>query len=109
LLTGTLAFAAARIALTIVLDTVALTVWNIGTRSPVQLVADVRAGLRERSSVVRGTARFALGAIAMVAAAAVSAQVTARRLDFTIIESWALVVALVIEQLVGPDLRAQRR
>jgi hypothetical protein len=30
----------------------------------------------------------------------------ARQLDFTVLECWSLITALLIEQLVGPDLRA---
>jgi cytosine/uracil/thiamine/allantoin permease len=105
----TLALDALRIGLAILLDTAALVIWNIGTRSPVHLLADVRAGLHERSAVVRGLVRLAAGALALTAAVAVSAPVATRVADFTIIECWALVIALVIEQLVGPGLRAGRR
>jgi p-aminobenzoyl-glutamate transporter AbgT len=108
-ITASLALAAGRIALAIVLDTVALVVWNVGTRPPVQLFADIRAAFGNRSSLVRGSTRFALGAVALLAAVTVSAPVAARRIDFSIVECWALVVALVVEQIVGPDLRAQRR
>jgi hypothetical protein len=91
------------------LDTAVLIVWDIGTRSPVRLIVDVRAGFRERSTVIRGLTRLAVGVIGLLAAATVSASVATRAADFTIIECWALVTALVIEQLVGPDLRARRR
>jgi hypothetical protein len=97
------------IALAILLDTAALIVWDVGTRSPVRLISDVRTGLRQKSVALRGCLRFVIGALALVAAAAVSAQVANRPVDGTIIECWALVTALVIEQLIGPDLRARRR
>jgi hypothetical protein len=104
-----LAFAAVRIALAISLDTAALVIWDIGTRSPVRLVLDIRRGLQRKSSIGRGLLRFAAGTLALMLAAAISAPVVARSIDFTIIECWALVTALVLEQLVGPDLRARRR
>ena len=108
---ATLAFTlvALRIGLAIVLNTVALLVWDIGTRSPFHLVRDIRDGLHRPAAVSRGLARLAIGAVALLAAATVSAPVAARPLDFTIIECWALVTALVIEQLIGPDLRTRRR
>jgi hypothetical protein len=89
------------------LDTAALVVWDIGTRSPLRLLVDVRAGLRKRAAIVRGLVRLVLGALALLAAAGVSAPVATRAGDFTVIECGALVIALVIEQLIGPDLRAR--
>lgn len=98
-----------RIGLAIILDTAALLVWDIGTRSPFRLVHDIRDGLRRPPAIARGLARLAIGGLALLAAATVSAPVATRAVDFTIIECWALVTALVIEQLIGPDLRARRR
>jgi hypothetical protein len=107
--TASLALAAVRIALAIMLDTAALVIWDIGTRSPVRLFADIRAGLHDRRAVTRGSIRLAVGIVALLAAATVSAPVASRAADFTFIECWALVTALVLEQLLGPDLRARRR
>ena len=107
--TVALVLTALRIGLAILLDTAALLVWDIGTRSPGRLVRDIRDGLRRPSAIVRGIVRLAIGALALLAAATVSAPVATRAIDFTIIECWALVTALVIEQLIGPDLRARRR
>jgi hypothetical protein len=109
LVTAPLFIAALRIGLAIILDTAALLVWDIGTRSPARLFADVRAGLRQPSAILRGLVRLATGLIALLAAATVSAPVAARAFDFTVIECWALVTALVLEQLIGPDVRARRR
>ena len=102
-------FAAVRIALAIVLDTAALVIWDIGTRSPARLVADIRAGLQRRSAIVGGLVRFAAGTLALIVAAAVCAPVTSRPIESTVIECLGLVTALVLEQLIGPDLRARRR
>jgi hypothetical protein len=100
---------AVRIALAIVFDTAALIIWDIGTRSPGRLLADVRAGLGERRSIVRGVLRAVAGALAMAAAVAVSAPAASRSSDLSVIECWAIVMALAIEQLVGPVLRFRRR
>jgi hypothetical protein len=108
-LNSLLALDALRIALAILLDTAALVIWDIGTRSPMRLFADVRAGLRERSAIIRGALRAFAGVVALLAAVAVSAPVATRGVDFTIVECWALVTALVVEQLVGPNLRTRRR
>jgi hypothetical protein len=104
-----LAVAAVRIALAILLDAAALIVWDIGTRSPVRLVADIRAGLQHSTAIVQGLIRLAIGLLALFLGALVSAPVAVRPVDFTIVECWALVTALVVEQLIGPDLRARRR
>ncbi len=109
MITASLAAAALRIAAAIVLDAAALVIWDIGTRSPARLLADVRAGLREKSAAGRGLVRLVVGFAALVAAAAVSAPIASRPADFTIVECWALVIALVLEQLLGPDLRARLR
>ena len=68
------------------LDTAALVVWDIGTRSPLRLLVDVRAGLRERAAIVRGLVRLALGALALLAAIGVSAPVATRAGNFTVVE-----------------------
>jgi len=109
LVTASLVIAAVRIALAILLNTAALVIWDIGTRSPVRLIVDVRAGLREKSAIIHGVVRLTIGAIALLAAATISAAVANRAADFTVVECWTLVTALVVEQLVGPDLRTRRR
>ncbi len=109
MVTDSLIFNALRIAVAIVLDATALVIWDVGTRSPVRLVSEVRAGLRQPVTVLRGFVRLITGVLALVVAAVVSASVATRAFDFTVIECWALVTGLVLEQLVGPALRALRR
>jgi len=99
---------ALRIGFAILLDAAALVIWDIGTRSPVPLLADVRAGRCERRSIVRGTLRVVSGALLFTAGVAVSAPVATHRIDLSVIECWALATGLVIEQLVGPDFRRSR-
>jgi hypothetical protein len=107
--TAPFVFAAVRIALAIMLDTAALIIWNIGTRSPARLLSDIRSGLQRKSAIVGGLMRFAAGTLALILAAAVCAPVTSRPIKSTVIECLGLVTALVLEQLIGPDLRARRR
>ncbi len=105
--TVSIAIAALQIAGSIVLDTLALVVWDIGTRSPLRLVGDVRRALARRTGFRRAAIRLMIGAFALGAGTMVSAPLATRPIDFTIIECWAIVTALVVEQLVGPDLRAR--
>lgn len=97
-----------RVALTIVLDTAALVIWNIGTRSPARVFSDVRSSWRDRQAFAGGCVRFAAGAVAVVAAVQCVLPIVGNRTDFTIVACWALVTSLVLEQLIGPDLRALR-
>jgi len=91
------------------LDAWALIVLDIGTRPPGLLIADVRAGLRERAMFVRSALRFAAGVAALVLAAVIVAALAERALDFTILECWTLATALLVEQLVGSDIRSAFR
>ncbi len=109
MLADSLVVDATRIALAILLDTGALIIWDIGTRSPRRLIADVRVGVREPSALMRGVLRFLAGAVALYAAASISAPVVTSAFDFTVIECGALITALAVEQLVGPALRTTRR
>ena len=53
---------AARLALAIVLDALAFTVWDVGTRPPAQLVRDVLAGAPRPRSLAAGAIRRDAGA-----------------------------------------------
>ena len=109
MLTAAFGQTAIRMALAMLLDIAALVIWNIGTRSPVRVFLDVRAGLQHRSNVMRGCVRFITGALAVALAVSVSAPITGDGRSAGIIDSWELVTALIVEQLIGPDLRAQPR
>ena len=91
------------------LDIAALVIWNVGTRSPVRMFADLRTALRQRSNVSRGWIRFFSGALAVALAVSVSAPIAIDVRSVGIIDSWELVTALIVEQLIGPDLRAEQR
>ncbi len=104
-MTASIGIAALRIAGSIVLDTTALVVWDIGTRSPLRLVADVRRSIEQRSGLRGGCARLTIGAFALVAGSLMSAPLATHATDWSIIECWSVVTALILEQLIGPDLR----
>jgi hypothetical protein len=106
---ASLAEAAVRIALAILLDAAALIIWDIGTRSPARLLADIRAGIHAPASIARGLLRLLTGCAAIAAAATLGVSVVSRSADFTIVESLTLVTALAVEALIGPDLRGQKR
>ncbi|GAC1420850.1 MAG: hypothetical protein NVSMB5_13620 [Candidatus Velthaea sp.] len=81
--------------------------WDIGTRPPRTLVRDILAGIGSRPIFPRAIVRFSIGFAALAAAAAVTAPLIARSRDLTILEIWTLVAGLLVEQLVGPDIRAR--
>ncbi len=98
-----------RIAAAVVLDSTAFVIWNVGTRSPAALIAAIRAGMRVRASFTRGLLRFTAGALAILNAVWISLPIAVRPNDETIVECLTIVTALLIEQLVGPKLRARLR
>jgi hypothetical protein len=87
-----------RFALSIVLDALAFIVWDVGTRPPLRLWGDAF-----------GMLRFIFGAALLFAAADVARPGMPTMRAFTFIETGMLVAALLVEQLVGPDLRRQLR
>lgn len=96
---------AALLAAAIALDALAFTVWDVGTRPPAQLLRDVVAGARRPRSLAGGATRFAIGFALLILAALVARPVIPSRAVFTIVETGSLLVALLVEALIGPDLR----
>lgn len=97
--------AATRLAIAIVLDALAFTIWDVGTRPPSQLARDVARGARRPRSLAAGTIRFLIGAALLILAGVVARPVIPSKPVFTIVETGTLLVALLVEALVGPDLR----
>ncbi len=90
----------------IVLDTLALSIWNIGTRSPARLARDVIARFRERGPLVAAIVRTVIGAIFVTAGIVALVPVIAdMQDDLAPTELFTLLVALALEHVVGPDLR----
>jgi hypothetical protein len=89
-----------------VLDTLAFVVWNVGTRSPLELMAAVRTAFRERRSLFAGIVSALVGFIFVTAATVLLLPaIAAPDIDFVPAELFTLLVALVLEHLIGNDLR----
>jgi hypothetical protein len=100
---------AVRLALAILLDAAALVIWDVGTRPPLTLVADVRRAVAQRRGLVAGTMRFLIGVALIALGAWVVGPMMPDRRTFTIVQTGILIAALIVEQLLGPDLRGRRR
>ncbi len=94
-----------RFALAIVFDALAFTIWDIGTRPPLRLMRDVANGVRVPRVLARGVLRFLIGFGLLFLAAVVARPAMPTMRAFTLIETGMIVAALLVEQLVGPDLR----
>ncbi len=94
-----------RFALAIVLDALAFVVWDVGTRPPLRLLRDLVRGARVPARLGRGLLRFALGAGLLVLAAVVARPAISGARTFTVLETGMLVAALIVEALIGTDLR----
>jgi hypothetical protein len=99
------ALIALRFAVAIVFDALAFTVWDVGTRPPVALARDLAAGARVPRRFAAGALRFVFGLALLLLAALVARPVMPTARAFTVLETAMLVAGLLVEQLVGPDLR----
>jgi len=95
----------------VILHCIAFVIWDVGSRPPARLVADVRHALASPTAVSRGIWQFVLGAIILFAGAMLMLSVTLVdvRREFTVLESIAVVAGLCIEMLIGTTLRDLRR
>ena len=94
-----------RFALAIVFNALAFTIWDVGTRPPLRLVRDVANGARVPRVFAQGLLRFLIGAGLLFLAAVVARPAMPTMRAFTLLETGMIVAALLVEQLVGPDLR----
>jgi hypothetical protein len=99
----------ARFAIAIVFDALAFVVWDVGTRPPRQLARDVARGARIPRVLAGGVVRLLVGAALLLLAALVARPGIPSMRAFTIIETGMLIAALVVENLIGPDLRGRLR
>jgi hypothetical protein len=96
-----------RVAGAIVLETLAFIVWNVGTRSPIGVLRDARAALRDGRKLFAGIICTIVGFIFIVAASILIVPICADPdVDFLPAELFTLLVALAIEHLIGNDVRA---
>ena len=98
-----------RFALAIVLDALAFVVWDVGTRPPTRLLRDVARGARVPAVLGRGAVRFLVGALLLLLAAFVARPAMPSAHAFTVLETGMIVAALIVENLIGNDLRLRRR
>jgi hypothetical protein len=96
-----------RLAGAIVLSTLAFVVWNVGTRTPLEVLRDLRQGFRSPRVLFAGAVSVVVGFIFIVAATVLLVPAIADPAsDFAPAEIFTFVVALAIEHLIGNDLRS---
>ena len=98
-----------RFAIAIAFDALAFIVWDVGTRPPTQLVRDVVRGVQSPQPFARGLIRLALGVALLFLAAVVARPAIPTLRAFMLIETGMLIAALLVENLIGPDLRHRLR
>ncbi len=85
----------------------ALSIWDVGTRSPLRLVRDAAAAARAPASLLRGLTRLAIG----LALAGLAMLLTARavplhdRALIWVVTIGIVLAALALEALLGGTLR----
>ena len=85
----------------IVLDAAAFSLWNLAARSPARLVRDVAAGVSRPASVLRGGVRFVTGVLLLLAAGVLLLPLAIAPRTFTVLETWTVLTALLVDQLLG--------
>jgi len=83
--------------------------WNLTSRSPTRLARDVAAGITRPASAAAGLARAAGGLIFLAAGAILLLPLAIGSRTYLILETWAVLTGLLVEQLVGPDIRSRER
>jgi len=84
-------------------------IWDVGTRSPRRLLGDVAAGARVPARLAAGLTRFAIGLGLLLLAALVAAPAIPTTRAYTVLETGMLIAALIVEQLLGDELRGAVR
>ena len=95
-----------RLAAGILCAGIALSLWDIGTRSPIQAVRDILDAFAHPKALIGGFVRTlaGLGYIALAIAFVVMALDEAPGL-FTVVGIGTLLAGLLFEALVGPSIR----
>lgn len=97
---------AARLAGALVLDALAFIVWNVGTRTPLALIADLRKGLHDGRALGIGIVSAIVGFVFIMAATVLLLPAIANPArDLSVLELLTFLVALLVEILVGDDVR----
>ena len=79
--------------------------WNLTSRSPLRLARDVATGVRRPGTMLVGTFHFAVGLLLLAGGSFLLIPLAVRARDFLVLETLALVAALAVDQLIGPELR----
>jgi hypothetical protein len=79
--------------------------WNLASRSPAQLARDISAGITKPGTAASGVARGAGGLLLLAAAAVLLLPLAIGSRTYLILETWAVLTGLLVEQIIGPDLR----
>jgi len=83
-------------------------IWNLATRSPLRLARDLAGGIGHPARAAGGFARLVWGLLLLVAAAALLLPIAIVGRTFIVLETWTVLTGLLVELLVGADLRARR-
>jgi hypothetical protein len=95
-----------RLLCAIALETLALIVWNIGTRPPDRLLRDVQGAWRNPGALARGVVAFVAGSVLIAAAAVLILPALPDPVDeFAPVEIIMFLAAIVAEHLIGDDVR----
>jgi hypothetical protein len=91
----------------VLLHALAFIIWDIGTRPPARLLADIRGAASSLRALARALWQFVLGLAILCAGAMLMLSVTVVdvRRDFAVLEGIAVLAGLAIEMLLGPSLR----
>ncbi len=96
-----------RFAAAIALQSLALTIWQIGRRSPLEALRAIVRGLRDGRTFFVGTIAFVLGAVFAVSAALLVVPILSDgRTQIAPTIFFVTIVAATIDLLVGDDVRA---
>ncbi len=91
------------------LDACAFLVWNLASRSPAQLLRDLASGFSRPAVAGEGIVRALAGVLLLAAAAVALEAVSIGSRTYLILETWTVLTGLLVEQLIGPDVRAWRQ
>jgi hypothetical protein len=83
--------------------------WNLASRSPARLARDLITGIARPAVAISAIARGAGGLFLLAAGAILLLPLALASRTYVILETWTLLTGLLVEQLIGPDLRAPRR
>ena len=97
----------ARLGAAMLCASIALIIWDVGTRSPGQVIADALAGARTLPNFVRGMLRFVigLGLISVSVVLVLNALPDNEAPRYTIYQTGIFLAALAVELLIGEEVR----